>query len=215
MNELIKITEQNGNSAVSARELHTFLESKQEFSTWIKNRIKKYGFIENQDFEVFDNFIKNSNGGRPLLEYALTIDCAKEIAMVEGNEKGKQARQYFISFEKNHKTNIAAYQNDPFIQLRMNQIEQQKKIDDLDNKVKLIEAKTTTRPNYFTVVGYATLNKIECGLKLASSIGRKASKLCKDRNIPMETIPDPRFGEVKTYPYDILDEVFSSNLVLS
>lgn len=98
--ELIKITEQNGKKAVSARELHTFLESKQEFANWIKNRIEKYGFIENQDFEVFDNFIKNPNGGRPLTEYALSIDCAKEISMVEGNENGKQARRYFIECEK-------------------------------------------------------------------------------------------------------------------
>jgi len=100
MNELIKITEQNGQKAVSARELHLFLESKQEFTNWIKGRIKKYGFIENVDFEVFDNFIKNPDGGRPLSEYALTLDTAKELAMVEGNAKGKEARQYFIACEK-------------------------------------------------------------------------------------------------------------------
>lgn len=99
--ELIKIsTGENGNQVVSARELHKFLESKQEFANWIKNRIDKYGFVENQDFEVFDNFINNPSGGRPLKEYALTIDMAKELAMVEGNERGKQARQYFIACEK-------------------------------------------------------------------------------------------------------------------
>ena len=100
MNQLITITEQNGNKAVSARELHTFLESKQEFSTWIKNRIEKYGLIECEDFEVFDNFIKNPEGGRPLKEYALKIDTAKELAMLEANDKGKQARRYFIAVEK-------------------------------------------------------------------------------------------------------------------
>lgn len=100
MKELIKITEQNGKRAVSARELHRFLESKRDFSNWIKDRIEKYGFIENQDFEVFNNFGENPNGGRPLIEYALTLDTAKEIAMVEGNEKGKQARRYFIECEK-------------------------------------------------------------------------------------------------------------------
>ena len=101
MNELIKITtNESGNQVVSARELHKFLESKQEFANWIKNRIYKYGFVENQDFEVFDNFINNPNGGRPLKEYALTLDMAKELAMVEGNEKGKQARRYFIECEK-------------------------------------------------------------------------------------------------------------------
>ncbi len=103
--ELIKITERNGQQAVSARELHKFLESKQQFADWIKDRIEKYGFVENQDFEVFQNFMKNPNGGRPLTEYALTMDTAKELSMVEGNEKGKQARRYFIACEKQLKFN--------------------------------------------------------------------------------------------------------------
>ena len=96
MKELIKITEQNGKRAVSARELHRFLESKQDFSTWIKNRIEKYGFIEEVDFTLH----KFMEGKVWKHEYALTIDTAKEIAMVEGNEKGKQARRYFIECEK-------------------------------------------------------------------------------------------------------------------
>lgn len=101
MQELIKIsTTESGSQVVSARELHKFLESKQQFADWIKDRIDKYGFIENQDFEVFQNFMKNPNGGRPLKEYALTLDTAKELAMVEGNEKGRQARRYFIECEK-------------------------------------------------------------------------------------------------------------------
>lgn len=96
MGELIKITDQNGKRAVSARELYAFLESKQDFSTWIKNRIEKYGFLEDTDFTLH----KFMEGKVWKHEYALTIDCAKEIAMVEGNEKGKQARQYFIECEK-------------------------------------------------------------------------------------------------------------------
>lgn len=99
MIELIKITESNGKQAVSARELHSFLESKQDFSTWIKNRIEKYDLIENVDYQVFHNFMENPKGGRPLTEYALSVSAAKELSMVEGNEKGKQARKYFISCE--------------------------------------------------------------------------------------------------------------------
>lgn len=86
---------------MSARELHTFLESKRDFSNWIKDRIEKYGFIENQDYELLNNFGEQSGrGGHNKIEYALSIDCAKEISMVEGNEKGKQARRYFIECEK-------------------------------------------------------------------------------------------------------------------
>lgn len=98
--ELIPIEDRNGQKAVSARMLHAFLESKKDFSSWIKNRISKYGFVENVDYEVFTQLGENPNGGRPSIEYALSINMAKELSMVEGNEKGKQARRYFIKFGK-------------------------------------------------------------------------------------------------------------------
>ncbi|GEM55277.1 toxin-antitoxin system, toxin component, Bro domain protein [Flavobacterium branchiophilum NBRC 15030 = ATCC 35035] len=100
MNQLITISENNGQKAVSARELHSFLEVGRDFSNWIKNRIQEYGFIENEDFEVFANSGEKEKSGRPAIEYALTLDMAKELAMVEKNTKGKQARRYFIAIEK-------------------------------------------------------------------------------------------------------------------
>ena len=102
MNELIPLQPQtiNGNAVetVSARELHAFVESKQEFANWIKNRIEKYGFIENHDFLI--TLSKTPNGGRPSQEYFITLDMAKQLAMVENNEKGMQVRKYFIECEK-------------------------------------------------------------------------------------------------------------------
>lgn len=102
MKELIKITEgEGGKRAVSARELHAFLESKQDFSTWIKNRIEKYDLVENVDFITAPQIYGTANGGHATrIEYALTVDAAEELSMVEGNEKGKEARKYFISCEK-------------------------------------------------------------------------------------------------------------------
>ena len=79
--EIIRITETDGKRAVSARELHQFLESKQEFANWIKNRIEKYGFVEGQDFTSFDNFVKRETGSSVRKEYALTIDMAKELGI--------------------------------------------------------------------------------------------------------------------------------------
>ena len=96
--ELIKIeTNDNDERLVSGRDLHDFLESRQDFTDWIKNRIEKYGFVENYNFTIN---LGKSTGGRPTKEYILKLDMAKEIAMVEGNEKGKQARLYFIECEK-------------------------------------------------------------------------------------------------------------------
>lgn len=97
---LIAITEQGDKQVVNARDLYNFLEVKSDFNNWIKNRIRDYNFVENQDFEVFVNNYENSKGGRPTKEYAITLDMAKELSMLERNEKGKEARKYFIAVEK-------------------------------------------------------------------------------------------------------------------
>ncbi len=95
---------------VNARELHTFLENRDHFSTWIKDRISQYGFVENQDFVSFSEIPEN--GGRRI-EYALSLDMAKELSMVERNAKGKQARQYFIDCEKRLSGCLKVDFNDP------------------------------------------------------------------------------------------------------
>lgn len=102
--ELIKTTgiTLNGDkiTAVNARDLWKFLESKQEFANWIKDRIRKYGFKEGLDFTA-DKIINGENKGRfAANEYFISLDMAKELAMVENNERGRQARQYFIEVEK-------------------------------------------------------------------------------------------------------------------
>lgn len=109
MQELIPLQSQtiDGNAVetVSARELHAFLESKQDFSTWIKNRIEKYEFVENQDFVRFHKKMEANNA--TMIEYFVSVGMAKELAMVENNDKGKQARTYFIGCEKKLKEHQA------------------------------------------------------------------------------------------------------------
>ena len=101
MNELIpiKVARIDGTeiNTVNARDLHCFLENKDKYTTWIKDRIEQFGFVENKDFVTFS---ENSEKGRPRKEYIVSIDMAKELAMVERNAKGKEARLYFIDCEK-------------------------------------------------------------------------------------------------------------------
>ena len=105
MNDLIKIVNTKISDAeiktVNARELHAFLESRQEFANWIKSRIADFGFIDDQDFLTI--LSKTPNGGRPSREYYISLDMAKELSMVERNDKGRQARRYFIECEKQAK----------------------------------------------------------------------------------------------------------------
>jgi phage anti-repressor protein len=84
-------------TVVNAREMHDFVESGQDFSDWIKSRVEKYKFLEGEDFSII---LWKSTGGRPAKEYLLSIDMAKEIAMVENNDKGRQVRKYFIECER-------------------------------------------------------------------------------------------------------------------
>ncbi|SFL24197.1 Phage anti-repressor protein [Nitrosomonas aestuarii] len=98
----VSSSEINGETiqTVNARELHTFLKVGKDFSTWIKDRINQYSFQENQDFISFHQNGGKPQGGRPVVEYHISLDMAKELSMVERNEKGKQARQYFIECER-------------------------------------------------------------------------------------------------------------------
>lgn len=95
-NELVK--------TVNARELHTVLANNRQFTNWIQERISEFGFVEGQDF--LTKLLKTPSGGRPSREYYISLDMAKELSMVERNEKGKQARQYFIACEKKAKQSL-------------------------------------------------------------------------------------------------------------
>lgn len=92
-------------------------------------------------------------------------------------------------------------------------VEQKRKLYEVENRVRAIEAKTATTPDYFAVMGYASLNGIKVGLNLAAQIGRRAKKICAENGYPIETIPDPRFGRVHTYPYSVLETAFKQTTI--
>ena len=96
MNKIIKI---NNDNKVSGRELHGFLDVGERFTDWIKRMID-YGFTEGIDFDSFSEKSDKPSGGRPSVDYRMSIEMAKEICMIQRTEKGKQARQYFIECER-------------------------------------------------------------------------------------------------------------------
>lgn len=100
MNELIKVDYTGERPAVSARELHEFLEVETPYHKWFP-RMCEYGFSENDDYSVTDIFVHNPAGGpQSMKDAAVSIDMAKEICMIQRNEKGKLARQYFLALER-------------------------------------------------------------------------------------------------------------------
>lgn len=105
-NGLIKVYETDkGEKVVNARELHEGLANKRQFADWVKQRLNEVDAVENIDFSSFSQNCEN--GGRPSIEYILTLPIAKEMAMLERNEKGKEYRKYLISIEEKYKLNIS------------------------------------------------------------------------------------------------------------
>ena len=100
MNEIINITlNDNHEPVVSGRQLHEALGVKTPYSMWF-DRMVEYGFTENQDF-LLNNFVKQTGrGGHNKVDHIVKLDMAKEIAMIQRTERGKQVRQYFIQVEK-------------------------------------------------------------------------------------------------------------------
>lgn len=101
MNNLIPISYDNPERpTVSGRELHEFLQVGTKYADWFK-RMCEYGFTKHEDFEVcFSNLgSENQHGGQNKVDHQLTIPMAKELCMIQRNERGKQARQYFLAVE--------------------------------------------------------------------------------------------------------------------
>lgn len=96
MNEIITVNYDNEQPTVSARELHDFLEVKDPYRNWFP-RMCEYGFEDGKDFRTF---LCETSNGRPAHDAEITIDMAKELCMLQRNDKGKQARQYFLQLER-------------------------------------------------------------------------------------------------------------------
>ncbi|MBP1905303.1 anti-repressor protein [Paenibacillus turicensis] len=138
-NELIPVYQtETGEHVVDGRELHKFLNVGKDFTTWIKDRIEKYGFTDGEEFSPV--LVKTSDSGRPRTEYILKLDTAKELAMVENNDQGRNARRYFIEVEKKLKSiTTPSYMIDDPVQRAEKWIEEAKERQALQTKSLMLE----------------------------------------------------------------------------
>jgi anti-repressor protein len=176
-NELIPIITQENEQMVDARQLHSFLQVKSSFNDWFKNRVRDFGFTENLDFTSSKILVKLQ--GRPEVQYQLTLDMAKELAMIERNEKGRQIRRYFIQKEKElqglKRLGFINTATDLFKGMKPMSVNHRKLWAWKDVKVRLGYAKTTQGtgymyryPNHFVTVGDLTYISDEMARHLAA-----------------------------------------------
>lgn len=121
--QFIEKTTTNGKQVCSAQKLHQWLKVEDHFTQWAK-RMFKYGFTEDSDYKTVNEFVVASNGigGTNKMDYLLTVDCAKEISMLQNTDRGKQIRQYFIQKEKELRSlNTSAFSRKQLAQMVIEQ----------------------------------------------------------------------------------------------
>lgn len=166
----------NGDRIVNARDLHEFLKVKSRYNDWINLKLKKYDFIENEDFTtVTENLV---NGGIKI-DHLLKLGVAKEISMVENNKKGREARKYFIEVEERAKEVFSpSYVIQDPIKRAERWIEEQKQIQTLEIKTLMLEqqvAEAQPKLTYYDTILNST--KLVTVTAIAKDYGLSAQEL--------------------------------------
>ncbi|MCT1190968.1 phage antirepressor Ant [Lactococcus lactis] len=227
MNQLITITQnENNDQVVSGRELHNFLGVKDHYTDWFKDMCK-YGFSENIDFITLNELSEKTEGSRlvkrNIINHALKLDMAKEISMIQRNEKGKQARQYFIEVEKEHKQQLLPQTPEQQIALlAQGNVNLNKKVEQIENsvldltdrfglpsnKAKVLQKKVASKVYMFTGGKYSNAHK-----KLGAKVFREFYKDLNNRFdvVKYSDIPLSRYDEATEY-LDMWQPSFNTTL---
>lgn len=192
MNQLISITtNENDEQLVSGRELHEFLGVKTRYSIWF-DRMSEYGFTEDIDYTAVVQKRTTAQGNQTeYIDHAMKLDMAKEVSMIQRNEKGKQARQYFLEVEK-------AWNNPDMIIKRAMDLQARKivlletKVDELKPKALFAEAVESSKGSILVrdLAKILKQNNVEIGEKRLFAWlrdnGYLIKKLGSDYNSPTQ-----------------------------
>ena len=210
MNELIKVTKnQNGEPIVSGRLLHDFLEVKERYTQWFERMIG-YGFVENIDFALVSEKKETNNPKNPtttVTDHALKLNMAKEVAMVQRTEKGKQARLYFIEVESRYLKSLIPKNYPDALRRLADSLETNEKLKE-ENEI--LEIALDESLKYWSVRKYNEVHKMGWGLQKCKEVGKHMTGICRGRGIEPKRIPDPLFGEVNGYPMDVWNDYINT-----
>lgn len=209
----------------NARDIHKELGVKKDFSDWVKVQINRADLVENADYVTVP--LKGVGGKFDSVEYHMTIESGKHIAMMSATAKGKEVRNYFIECEKKATKPLTAATppvRDPRTAalidalvrqdaLEQEQARQATEMARISETVAVIEARTQPENKHFTVMGYSNLIGKKIDLATASRLGRKCAELSRTQGMVIGDVTDPRFGRVHSYHETILQAVLDSTAI--
>jgi Rha family phage regulatory protein len=199
MNELVsktRITSLEIADFAGRQHKHVMRDIRNMEPAWEKVNGSKFGLVEYKD-------AKGEN--RPM--YSLTKEESLYVVSKYDDEVRARLIRRWRELEKQNQAKPLSMVEISLIHAKA-LVEQERISKEHQQRIDALEAKVLTRPEYYSVAGYARLKGYYVGTKQASAIGRKASRLCKSRGIEIEKTNDPRWGYVNVYPSDVLDEVF-------
>lgn len=142
-----------------------------------------------------------ASNGLEYKEYIIRRDGFVFLVMgFTGKQAAKFKEEYIAAFNE-MENQVRKVYDDPIIAMRLKQLE-------IEQRLTVLEAKQITRPEYFTIAGYAKLQGVSVGFKVAQKLGRNAARICREQGLVPEPITDPRFGRVNSYPKEVLHRVF-------
>jgi anti-repressor protein len=224
----------DGRELSSARDLYEYLKlAPSQFKRWCNSNIEDNAFaVVGTDYERFDVHVKVPNGGhKAAAEYAIHPDFAAKLCMVsKKSERAEEVRNFFVARNKKlasieqgqTQVALADSQDDLILMLaqrnadnsrRLRALEaeradNQQRIGAVEQQVAQVVAKVTTvQTDFYTVAGWASLQKKKVPISEANVLGKRAANLSKAQGIEVGRVPDQRFGTVNAYHVDILKQV--------
>lgn len=199
---------EQGNTVVSGRDLHEFLEVKERYSYWFE-RMCKYGFEEGIDYvgcKVFNTLAKQN-----LQDHAMTLDMAKEISMIQRTERGKQARQYFIEVEKRYKNQQPQLPTSPTEMLKLaidSTLETAGKVEALNTRMDEFEQNAPIDPGEYNYLSKRISSEVQNYVVSHHMIlnQKQRSQLYKDVNRGVKEVTGVKTrSQLRKKDFDVVD----------
>lgn len=198
--ELIKVSESNGKNVVSARELHQFLEAGSNVNTWFKNQAERAMLIEGEDYVCVQISESEGRGGQNKTDYAISINSAKEIAMLNGGDKGKQARQYFIECEKQLQKSMPSTYKEALLALIAKEEEKER----LALQVENLDTVLDSLLEWVSIIKVSRFNKVSEKMFDWHELKRVSIEL----GYPIKKAESPRYGYQNLYHINVFKRCY-------
>ena len=201
-NELVPVyTTSTGEKVVYGKDLHKKLEVKTDFSTWVKRRFNECDAEEKVDYDLLPKIEEQASGAKHSIDYIIKLDTAKEMAMLERNNIGKQVRRYFIEVDKRYKENIMPKDFPSALRAYADEVERRQIAEQEKEKLQI---ELDYSKDWFSIKRVAKMNDVDWKI----FDWRNLKSVGLEMGYEVKKIFDANYGEVNTYHREVWEACY-------